>query len=134
MANLTKSYLFFLWKQLCTKICLASDFFCWFCSGIYGQENSEESGDLNLKTNLETNIETNMEAKLKTSLKANLDLHLDDLKLPTQADLIQKAKLSFRQQKIVGGLPSKYGDLPFIVRKVFLMFSFKDILIIFDVT
>ncbi len=112
---------------MCTKICLASDFFCWFCSGVYGQENSEESGDLNLKSNLETNLE----AKLKTSLKANLDLHLDDLKLPTQADLIQKAKLNFRQQKIVGGLPSKYGDLPFIVRKVYLMFSFKDILIIF---
>jgi len=47
----------------------------------------------------------------KTCFKVDLNFQP-----PDKAELIEKAKVSSRQQKIVGGIPVQRGDLPYVVR------------------
>ena len=92
-----KTLFCFLFK-LCAKVCSFSDFLCWFCSGFYNIEDNNSSSNNN----------NSFKSEPKSSR----------IRLPTQADLIQKAKFDSRQRKKTGGVPVQSGDLPYIVRQV----------------
>ena len=83
--------------KLCVKVCYVSDFLCWFCSGIDVNEDNSSSNNSN-------------------SNSFRSDPKGSRIRLPTQADLIQKAKFDSRKRNKVGGVPVQRGDHPYIVR------------------
>ena len=82
--------------ETCQKLCTVSNWVCWFCQGVHGTpaDSIKGLGD---------------------------DILLHWLRAPTEQELIDMGKHSHtRQEKIVGGLPVKYGEeAPWTVRKVF---------------